>query len=177
MPRNEDLDEDGGNPCDLPIAEFPRTGSTGNTAWARRLLPVRDELRFWQSALVYYAMDYLAATCGLRDKDLACLTPACIKRETKTRPNGETYEVVTMRDYKTKNRMAPQRTTWKVNHRIARIIEVIEEIHHIHGITTATSTCVAGNARSTGTMARPDCETLPSGRALAPSTGRRWTAP
>ncbi|BCJ42313.1 hypothetical protein GCM10010168_86880 [Actinoplanes ianthinogenes] len=138
--RDEDLDEGGGNPCNLPVTEFLQRGGTGNSAWTHRLLPVRDELRFWQSALVYYAMYYLAATCGLRDKDLACLTPGCVKRETKTRPNGETYEVVTMRGYKTKNRMAPQRTTWKVNHRIARIIEVIEELHRIHGITPATST-------------------------------------
>jgi hypothetical protein len=138
--QNEDLDEHGGNPCELPVTELPHSGGTGTASWTRRLLPVRDELHFWQSALVYYAMYYLAATCGLRDKDLACLTPGCITRETKTRPNGEPYEVTTMRGYKTKNRMAPQRTTWKVNQRVVRIVEVIEELHRIHGITPANST-------------------------------------
>jgi hypothetical protein len=134
------LSEYGGNPCPLPIAELPQWERTGTPPWAARLLPGRDELSFWQSALVYYAMYYLAATCGLRDKDLACLPRGSITRQTKTRPTGEDYEVITMRGYKTKNRMAPQPTTWKVSSRVARIVECVEELHRIHATTPTQST-------------------------------------
>ncbi len=125
-----DLDETG-TPCPLPISAVPLVNGGGTTPWAPRLLDNMSELVFWRSALVYYAMFYISATCGLRDKDLTCLPLDCIRRERKTLATGEPYEVITMRGYKTKNRLAPQAASWKVSERIARIVEVVQELHRI----------------------------------------------
>ena len=137
--RDVPLHLEGGNPCPLPIRELPRADGPGTITWTARLLDVRSELRWWASALVYYAMFYLAATCGLRDLDLDCLPPGCIRSQTARRPNGEEYPVTTMRGYKQKNRMAPIPTEWKVNGRVARIVGVIEELHEIYRITPTTN--------------------------------------
>jgi hypothetical protein len=134
-----DLDEHA-SPCDLPIAELPLATGTGRGPWAPRLLRFMPELCFWQSALVYYAMFYVAATCGLRDKDLACLPLDCLSRQWQLRPDGATIEVVSMRGYKTKNRIAPQATSWKVNERLARIVGLLQELHRIHGLAPRANT-------------------------------------
>ncbi|MFE7330761.1 hypothetical protein ACFU8W_38635 [Streptomyces sp. NPDC057565] len=136
----DDLDVDGGNPCPLPITELPLRSGEGAAPWTRRLLPTRDELQMWQSALVYYAMYYLGAVCGLRDKDLACVPFGSVTRTTKKRPTDEEYEVIEMRGYKSKNRLAPQPTKWKINARIARVIECIEELHEILKVEPTRST-------------------------------------
>lgn len=86
------------------------------TAHARRLGAWIYYLRT-ERRLIYpdeRRSDVFAATCGLRDKDLAGLPRDCISRETRTRPTGETYDVINMRGYKTKNRRAPEPTSWKV---------------------------------------------------------------
>ena len=127
------LDLDGGNPCPLPITSLPTTDG-GRAPWTSRLLPVRDELQWWASALVYYAEYYIAATCGLRDLDLDCLPVDCITHEAKQRPTGEAYDVTTMRGYKQKNRSVAVPTEWKVNGRVARIVGVIQQLHEIYGI-------------------------------------------
>jgi len=125
---------DGGSPCPLPVTHFDVVGGAETVAWAPRLLDTRRELRWWASALVYYAHFYLAATCGLRDLDLDCLPRGCIRREVRHRPTGERYEVVTMRGYKQKNRMAPVPTEWKVSERVARVVEVVEALNEAYGI-------------------------------------------
>jgi hypothetical protein len=125
---------DGGNPCTLPLRQLNLVDGSGAVPWVPRLLDTRDELRWWASALVYYALFYIAATCGLRDLDLDCLPLGCVRREVRRRPTGEAYEVITMRGYKQKNRMAPVPTEWKVSGRVARIVEIIEELHGIYGI-------------------------------------------
>ena len=129
------IDVEGGNPCPLPLAEFDKVDGTGSVTWTARLMDVRGELPWWASALVYYALFYIAATCGLRDLDLDCLPLGCIKREVRRRPTGEEYEVISMRGYKQKNRMAPIPTEWKVSDRVARIVEVVEALHQIYGIS------------------------------------------
>ena len=128
----EQLSLDGGNPCSLPITELPRPDGDGSAPWTKRLLNSRDELQWWVSALAYYGLYYLAATCGLRDLDLDCLPRDCLKRETKRRPTGEAYEVATIRGYKQKNRgSALVPTEWKVNERIARVIETLQTLHEL----------------------------------------------
>jgi hypothetical protein len=134
--ENPTLDLTGGNPCPLPIRELPRADGSGEVAWADRLL-MGDELRFWASALVYYGMVYIAATCGLRDGDLSYLPLGCLERSTKLRPSGEEYEVFELHGYKQKNRTTPVRTSWPVNGRIARIIDVVTELHEIYDIEAA----------------------------------------
>ena len=125
---------DGGNPCPLPITELPNLTTGGTTRWIPRLLNVDDELLWWASALVYYGMFYIAATCGLRDLDLDCLPVGCVVSETRTRPTGETYVRHSLRGYKQKNRAAPTPTTWPVNARVARIVTTLTELHHIYGL-------------------------------------------
>ena len=129
------LDLHGGNPCPLPIREFDLVDGTGSQSWAQRLLYTKDELIWWASALVYYAMFYISATCGLRDLDLDCLTLGSVTTQSKTRPNGEKFDVTTMKGYKQKNRMAPEPTSWKVNGRIAKIVSIVEQLHELHRIT------------------------------------------
>lgn len=128
------LDLEGGNPCPLPISELPLADDSGSVTWIPRLLNTSDELQWWASALVYYAMFYVAATCGLRDLDLDCLPTSCVTTATQVRPNGETYEANTVRGYKQKNRMAPLPTEWKVSGRVARILRLVDEMHSIYGI-------------------------------------------
>ena len=128
------LDLEGGNPCPLPISELLLVDGSGSEAWIPRLLNTSDELQWWASALVYYAMFYVAATCGLRDLDLDCLPKSCITTATQKRPSGETYEVNTVRGYKQKNRTAPLPTEWKVSGRVARILRIVSEMHSIYGI-------------------------------------------
>ena len=125
---------DGGNPCPFPLRQFDHVDGSGALTWAPRLLDTRDELRWWASALVYYALFYIASTCGLRDLDLDCLPIGCVRHEVRHRPTGEAYEVITMRGYKQKNRMAPVPTEWKVSERIARIVGIVEQLHEIYGI-------------------------------------------
>lgn len=128
------LDLEGGNPCPLPIALLPKVDGSGFVTWIPRLLNTSDELQWWASALVYYAMFYVAATCGLRDLDLDCLPTNCVSTKTQVRPNGETYEANTVRGYKQKNRMAPLPTEWKVSGRVARILRLVNKMHAIYGI-------------------------------------------
>lgn len=128
------LDLEGGNPCPLPISELPLADGSGSVTWIPRLLNTSDELQWWASALVYYAMFYVAATCGLRDLDLDCLPTSCVTTTTQVRPSGETYEANTVRGYKQKNRMAPLPTEWKVSGRVARILRLVQEMHSIYGI-------------------------------------------
>lgn len=130
------LDLEGGNPCPLPISELTLVDGSGSVSWTPRLLDTGDELQWWASALVYYAMFYIAATCGLRDLDLDCLPKNCLTTTTQVRPNGETYDVNTVRGYKQKNRMAPLPTEWKVSGRVARILRIIGEMHSIYGVDT-----------------------------------------
>ena len=132
---NVQMDLEGGNPCPLPLATFDKVDGSGPTTWAPRLMDVQGELPWWVSALVYYALFYIAATCGLRDLDLDCLPLGCVRRDTRRRPTGEEYEVITLRGYKQKNRMAPIPTEWKVSDRVARIVEVVESLHRIYDIT------------------------------------------
>jgi hypothetical protein len=128
------LDLTGADPCPLPIKELPLVDGSGTAPWTSRLLNTGDELQWWVSALVYYAMFYIAATCALRDLDLDCLSPNCVSTTLEHRPTGETYTVNTLRGYKQKNRMAPVPTEWKVNARIARIVRLIDELHAIYAI-------------------------------------------
>lgn len=128
------LDLKGASPCPVPIRNLPRVDGSGDAAWADRLLFSRGELQWWASAIVYYAMLYIAATCGLRDLDLEYLPRGCLKRTTKTRPTGEQYEVAEIRGYKQKNRNLPVQTSWVVNGRIARIIDVVEQLHDLYGL-------------------------------------------
>ena len=128
------LSLDAGNPCPLPITEFTRVSGGGSGPWTPRLLDVDEELQWWASALAYYGMFYIAATCGLRDLDLDCLPVDCVTTETRTRPTGETYVRHSLRGYKQKNRTAPVPTTWPVNARIARIVSVLSELHDIYGL-------------------------------------------
>lgn len=137
--RDVPLDLEGGNPCPLPIGELPLICGTGRIAWVPRLLNIQEELHWWSSALVYFAMFYIASVCGLRDLDLDCVPLGCISTVTKTRPTGESYQVTTMRGYKQKNRQAPIPTSWTVSQRVARVIEVIEELHRIHAITPSVN--------------------------------------
>jgi hypothetical protein len=132
--QNVDLDLEGGDPCPLPIKQLPLIDGSGVISWTARLLNNRRELRWWTSALVYYAMFYIAATCGLRDLDLACLPLDCVRFTKETRPTGEEYEVITMRGYRQKNRMAPIPTTWKVNARLGKIVRMIQELHEIYDV-------------------------------------------
>ncbi|MCL5052532.1 hypothetical protein [Ferrimicrobium acidiphilum] len=132
--QNVDLDLEGGDPCPLPIKQLPLIDGSGVISWTARLLNSRTELRWWASALVYYAMFYIAATCGLRDLDLACLPLDCVRFTKETRPTGEEYEVITMRGYRQKNRMAPIPTTWKVNARLGKIVRMIQELHEIYEV-------------------------------------------
>lgn len=128
------LDLEGGNPCPIPISELPLADGGGSVTWIARLLYTNDELQWWASALVYYAMFYVAATCGLRDLDLDCLPKSCVSTATQVRPNGETYVANTVRGYKQKNRIAPLPTEWKVSGRVARILHLVDEMHSIYGI-------------------------------------------
>jgi hypothetical protein len=125
----------GGNPCPLPIREFPLVDGSGNCTWTERLLYNKDELTWWASALVYYAMYYISATCGLRDLDLDCLALGCVTTESKMRPSGETFEVTTMKGFKQKNRTSPEPTSWKVNARLVKIVRIIEQLHDVQKVT------------------------------------------
>ena len=129
------LDLHGGNPCPLPIRQFDLVDGTGTQSWAQRLLYTKDELLWWASALVYYAMFYISAMCGLRDLDLDCLTPGCVTTQSKTGQNGEKFDVTTMKGYKQKNRLVPEPTSWKVSWRIAKVVSIVEQLHELHGIT------------------------------------------
>lgn len=132
--RDVPLDLEGGNPCPLPIAELQVSGGSSKIAWTPRLLNTKDELQWWASALVYYAMFYVAATCGLRDLDLDCLSLGCVTSTQQSRPTGETFEANTVKGYKQKNRLAPLPAEWKVSGRVARILRMVGEMHDIYGI-------------------------------------------